>query len=116
MLVIGRALMTLPKLLLLDEPSLGLSPLLTKEIFRTIEKINVEDNTSILIVEQNALAGLSISAYGYVMENGQIVIQGTPEKLRDNELVREFYLGYSSSGEKISYRDIRHSKRRIWIG
>jgi len=117
MLVIGRALMARPKLLLLDEPSLGLSPLMTKEIFRIIKEINTTEGTSVLLVEQNALAGLSIADFGYVMENGRIVLAGSPEKLRDNEEVREFYLGFSKAGKRMSYRDMKQYKRRkIWIG
>lgn len=117
MVVIGRALMAHPKILLLDEPSLGLSPLMVKEIFSIIDKINTEEGTSVLLVEQNALAGLSIADHGYVMENGRIVLDGTPEDLRDNEEVREFYLGFSKAGKRVSYRDIKPYKRkRIWIG
>ena len=117
MLVIGRALMAHPKLLLLDEPSLGLSPIMTKEIFRIIKEINVAEGTSVLLVEQNALAGLSIADYGYIMENGRIVLHGPPENLRDNEEVREFYLGFSKTGKRMGYREMKHSKRRkIWIG
>jgi len=115
--VIGRALMAHPKLLLLDEPSLGLSPIMTKEIFRIIKEINVAEGTSVLLVEQNALAGLSIADYGYIMENGRIVLHGPPENLRDNEEVREFYLGFSKTGKRMGYREMKHSKRRkIWIG
>jgi branched-chain amino acid transport system ATP-binding protein len=117
MLVTGRALMAHPKLLLLDEPSLGLGPLMVKEVFHIIGKINSEESTSVLLVEQNALAGLSIADYGYVMENGRIVLHGPPENLRDNEEVREFYLGFSKAGERMSYREMKHYKRgKIWIG
>jgi len=117
MLVTGRALMAHPKLLLLDEPSLGLGPLMVKEIFHIIDKINSEEGTSVLLVEQNALAGLSIADYGYIMENGRIVLHGPPENLRGNEEVREFYLGFSKGGERMSYREMKHYKRgKIWIG
>ena len=112
MLVIGRALLTHPKLMLLDEPSLGLSPLLVEEIFTIIQRINKEEKTSILLVEQNAMASLMIAQYGYVMENGRIVMDGPADKLKDNEDIKEFYLGLSEVGQKKSYRDIKHYKRR----
>lgn len=112
MLVIGRALITQPKLMLLDEPSLGLSPLLVEEIFNIIKRINEEEKTSILLVEQNAMASLEIAQYGYVMENGRIVMDGPADKLRDNEDIKEFYLGLSEVGKRKSYREIKHYKRR----
>ena len=112
MLVIGRALMAHPKLMMLDEPSLGLAPLLVKEIFDIVKRINTEEKTSILLVEQNARAALSLTQYGYVMENGRVVLDGPAEKLRDNEDVQEFYLGFSKLGERKSYRDVKHYKRR----
>ena len=112
MLVIGRALVTQPKLMLLDEPSLGLSPLLVQEIFSIIKRINEEEKTSILLVEQNAMASLEIAQYGYVMENGRIVMDGPADKLRDNEDIKEFYLGLSEVGKRKSYREIKHYKRR----
>jgi len=113
MLVIGRALMAQPKLMLLDEPSLGLSPLLVAEIFHIIKKINEEQETTILLVEQNArLALTTISDYGYIMENGRIVLDDTVEKLRDNEDVKRFYLGLTEVGTKRSYRDVKYYKRR----
>ncbi|MEW5762169.1 MAG: ABC transporter ATP-binding protein [Bacillota bacterium] len=111
MLAIGRALMARPKLMLLDEPSLGLAPLLVQEIFRIIKSINEQEGTSILLVEQNANIALSIADYGYIMENGKIVLEGEVEKLRENEDVREFYLGLTELGKK-SYRDVKHYKRR----
>ena len=112
MLVIGRALMAQPKLMLLDEPSLGLSPLLVGEIFHIIKKINEEQKTTILLVEQNARLALTISDYGYIMENGRIVLDDTVEKLRDNEDVKRFYLGLTDVGTKRSYRDVKYYKRR----
>jgi branched-chain amino acid transport system ATP-binding protein len=112
MLVIGRALMARPKLMLLDEPSLGLAPLLVQEIYEIIERINTEQKMAILLVEQNARAALGISNYGYVMENGRVVLEGPAEKLKDNEDVQEFYMGLSTVGSKKSYREIKHYRRR----
>ncbi|MEE4351984.1 MAG: ABC transporter ATP-binding protein [Desulfatiglans sp.] len=112
MLVIGRGLMAKPKLMLLDEPSLGLSPLLVKEIFGIINTINQREGTSILLVEQNAMAALSLSTHAYVMENGRIVMDGPSAKLKENEDIKEFYLGLSSIGERRSYRDVKHYRRR----
>jgi len=112
MLVIGRALMANPKLLLLDEPSLGLAPLLVREIFEIIQKINTERGTTFLLVEQNAQIALRIAHYGYIMENGRIVFDGPAEKLRGNDDVREFYLGLSEAGRRKSFKDIKFYKRR----
>ena len=112
MLVIGRALMATPKLMMLDEPSLGLSPLLVSEIFNIIEQINTQEGTTILLVEQNARMALNISSYGYIMENGRIVLDDTTEKLKTNEDVKMFYLGMTEVGTKRSYRDVKHYKRR----
>ena len=117
MLVIGRALMARPKLMLLDEPSLGLAPLLVQEIYEIIQKINAEQNMAILLVEQNVRAALAIADYGHVLENGRIVLSGTAESLRDNEDVREFYMGLSSVGSQKSYREVKHYRRRKrWLG
>ena len=93
MLVIGRGLMASPKLMLLDEPSMGLAPLLVSEIFGIIQRINKEEGVSVLLVEQNARLALSIASHGYVMENGRIVLDDTVDKLKENEDVKEFYLG-----------------------
>jgi branched-chain amino acid transport system ATP-binding protein len=112
MLVIGRGLMSTPELMLLDEPSMGLSPLLVSEIFRIIQEINREKRVTILLVEQNARLALSIADHGYVMENGRIVLDDTVEKLKENADVREFYLGLTEVGKKKSYRDVKHYKRR----
>ena len=112
MLVMGRGLMARPKLMLMDEPSLGLSPALVKEIFRIIERINKEQNTSILLVEQNAAVALSISDHAYVMENGRIVLDGPSSKLKENEDIKEFYLGLSQVGKRKSYKDVKHYRRR----
>jgi len=117
MLVVGRAMMAHPKLMLLDEPSLGLAPLLVQEIYEIVQRFNAEEKTSILLVEQNAWAALSIAEYGYVMENGKVVLDGPADKLRENEDVREFYMGLSQVGERKSYREVKHYKRRKrWLG
>ncbi|MGA2463746.1 MAG: ABC transporter ATP-binding protein [Thermodesulfobacteriota bacterium] len=112
MLVIGRGLISKPKIMLLDEPSLGLAPLLIQAIFGIIARINQEEKTAILLVEQNALAALEISNYCYVMENGRIVLDGQADKLRENEDIKEFYLGLSKVGSRKSYKEIKHYKRR----
>lgn len=112
MLVIGRGLMAHPKLMLLDEPSLGLAPLLVKEIFEIVQRVNVGEKTAVLLVEQNARVALSVAEYGYIMENGRIVYDGPASKLKDNEDVKEFYLGLSEVGKEKSYRDVKHYKRR----
>ena len=117
MLVIGRALMARPRLMLLDEPSLGLAPLVVEDIFRIIDKIRADQKMAILLVEQNARAALGIADEGYVMENGRIVMGGLADKLRDNEDIREFYLGLSALGSRKSYRDVKHYRRKKrWLG
>jgi branched-chain amino acid transport system ATP-binding protein len=106
-----------PKLMLLDEPSLGLAPLLVQEIFRIIRQINDEEKTAIFLVEQNAIAALDLATYGYVMENGRIVLDGSAEELKENEDVKEFYLGFGALTQRKSYRDVKHYKRRKrWLG
>jgi branched-chain amino acid transport system ATP-binding protein len=112
MLVIGRALMAHPRLLLLDEPSLGLAPLLVKEIFQIIRRINEEQGATLMVVEQNANMALQIAHYGYVMENGKIVLESNAEDLRENPDVKEFYLGTATSGALKSYKDVKAYKRR----
>jgi len=117
MCVIASALMSLPKLMLLDEPSLGLSPLLVTEIFGILRKINDEEKTAMLLVEQNAHAALELASFGYVMENGRIVLDGATEKLKENEDIKEFYLGLSEVGGQKNYRDVKHYRRRKrWLG
>ncbi len=112
MLVIGRAMMARPNLMMLDEPSLGLAPLLVEEIFAIIQRFNTESKTSVLLVEQNVRIALSIAQYGYVMENGRVVLDGTADFLKNNEDVKEFYIGLSAIGTKKSYREVKHYKRR----
>jgi len=117
MLVIGRALMAHPQIMLLDEPSLGLAPLLVEEIFEIIKRINQQEKTSILLVEQIAQAALAIADYGYVMELGRVVLDGPAAELRANEDIKEFYLGLTQLGERKSYREVKHYKRRKrWLG
>jgi len=117
MMLLGRALMAHPKLMLLDEPSLGLAPLLVQEIFKMIRQINEEEKTAMLLVEQNAVAALDIATYGYVMENGRVVLDGSASDLMENEDVKEFYLGFGALSQRKSYRDVKHYKRRKrWLG
>ena len=111
MTAIGRALMARPKLILLDEPSMGLAPQLVEEIFEIVKRLNENEKVSFLLAEQNAHMALRYSTYGYVLENGRIVLNGDAEMLRENEDVKEFYLGLGASGRK-SYRDVKHYRRR----
>ncbi|MBV1896808.1 MAG: ABC transporter ATP-binding protein [Rhodobacteraceae bacterium] len=112
MVAIGRALMSRPRLLMLDEPSLGLAPQIITEIFGAVTDLVKESNVAVLLVEQNAELALSIASYGYIIENGRVVMDGTPEKLLSNEDVKEFYLGFSESGHRRNMRDVKHYKRR----
>jgi branched-chain amino acid transport system ATP-binding protein len=117
MVAIGRALMARPRLLLLDEPSLGLAPLLVQAIFDMIKRYNQESGVSILLVEQNANVALRAADTAYVMENGRIVLDGPADQLAQNADIKEFYLGLTQVGERKSYRDVKHYKRRKrWLG
>ena len=112
MLAIGRALMSEPKVMLLDEPSLGLAPLVVEEIFGIIRRLKDERSLAVLLVEQNAALALDIADHGYVMENGRIVLEGPAETLRENSDIQEFYLGLNEEGSRKSYREAKHYKRR----
>lgn len=112
MIAIARALMAAPKMLMLDEPSLGLAPLLVKEIFRNIQVINEQMNTTILVVEQNAKIALEISSYAYIMESGKIVLEGPSRELKNNPDVKEFYMGLTRGGGRKSFKEIKSYKRR----
>lgn len=117
MLLVGRALMAQPKLLLLDEPSMGLAPRIINELFDGVVQVCRERRCSVLLVEQNVRAALRISDYGYVMENGRVVLSGSREELERNEDIREFYLGLGDSQGRPSYRDVKHYRRRKrWLG
>jgi branched-chain amino acid transport system ATP-binding protein len=111
MLAIGRALMANPCLLTLDEPTLGLAPIVANEVVNVIVRINDERGSTILLVEQNAHLSLGIASYAYVMENGRVVAEGSSRELRTNRNIQEFYLGQSALGQRKSYRDVKHYKR-----
>lgn len=116
MTAIGRALMSRPKLILLDEPSMGLAPQLVEQIFEIVKRINEEEGVTILLAEQNTNVALRYATYGYIMENGRVVMDGDAQALRENEDVKEFYLGISAAGRR-SYRNVKHYKRRKrWLG
>lgn len=112
MIAIARALMSAPKMLMLDEPSLGLAPLLVKEIFENIQRINREMDTTLLIVEQNAKIALEISSYAYIMESGKIVLEGPSQELKNNPDVKEFYMGVTQGGGRKSFKEVKSYKRR----
>jgi len=112
MVAIGRALMSQPRVLALDEPSLGLAPLIVTEIFNSIRRLRETSGLTILLVEQNASRALAIADYAYIMENGRIVLDGDSEQLRRNQDVREFYLGLSSNAGRTNMKDVKHYKRR----
>jgi len=111
MCALGRALMSRPKMILLDEPSMGLAPTLVEEIFEIVKRLNEDEGVSFLLAEQNTNVALRYAHYGYVLENGRVVMDGEAAKLRENEDIKEFYLGLGASGRK-SYRDFKHYRRR----
>lgn len=111
MTAIGRALMSRPKMILLDEPSMGLAPQLVEEIFEIVKKLNEEQQVSFLLAEQNTNIALRYAKYGYILESGRVVLDGEAHALRDNEDVKEFYLGVGGEGRK-SFKDVKHYKRR----
>lgn len=112
MIAIARALMSAPKMLMLDEPSLGLAPLLVKEIFFNIQQINIDLGTTILVVEQNAKVALAISNYAYIMESGKVVLEGPSKELKENPDVKEFYMGITQGGGRKSFKEVKSYKRR----
>jgi branched-chain amino acid transport system ATP-binding protein len=113
MVALGRALMSRPRLLMMDEPSLGLAPQIVDAIFETVQRLNRDSGLAVLLVEQNAHLALSIATYGYIMENGRVVLDGTPDRLAANADVQEFYLGGAGAGgARRSMRDVKHYKRR----
>jgi branched-chain amino acid transport system ATP-binding protein len=111
MTAIGRSLMAKPSLILLDEPSMGLAPLVVEEIFEIVQDLNVKEGVSFLLAEQNTTVALRFADYGYILENGRVVMDGAAKELAQNEDVKEFYLGLSTAG-RTSYRDVKHYRRR----
>jgi len=111
MTAIGRALMARPNMILLDEPSMGLAPQVVEEIFEIVKDLNSKERVSFLLAEQNTMVALRYADYGYILENGRVVMEGDAAELRSNEDVKEFYLGLSSAGRK-SFRDTKHYRRR----
>ena len=117
MLSIGNALMTKPKTLLLDEPSLGLAPILVREMFKVIRRINTDDGISMFLIEQNAAAAVRVAHKVYVMENGRVVLEGTREEIESNEDIKDFYLGTGDQGGPKDYRQSkRYKRRKRWLG
>ena len=112
MLVVGRALMARPNILLLDEPSLGLAPLLIRNTYEKLKEIKEKENISILLAEQNARAALNICDYAYVLETGRVVLDGSSQKLKENKDIQEFYLGLGELGGRKSYAEVKHYRRR----
>ncbi len=111
MVAIGRALMSRPKMILLDEPSMGLAPLLVEEIFEIVERLNQKEGVTFLLAEQNTNIALRYAKYGYILENGRVVLDGTAQELRENADVKEFYLGVNE-GERKNFKKVKHYRRR----
>jgi len=111
MVVIGRALMSRPRMILLDEPSMGLAPQLVEEIFEIVTRLNTEEGVSFLLAEQNTNMALACAKHGYILENGRVVLEGTAAELRENTDVKEFYLGISG-GKRVNFRQVKHYRRR----
>jgi branched-chain amino acid transport system ATP-binding protein len=111
MTAVGRALMSRPKMILLDEPSMGLAPQIVEEIFEIVHALNEKEKVSFLLAEQNTFMALRYARYGYILENGRVVLDGEAKALRENEDVKEFYLGIGETGRR-SFRDVKHYKRR----
>ena len=114
MLAVGRAMMARPKMILMDEPSLGLAPQVVADIFATVKRLNEEEGMTILLVEQNATLALNLADYGYIMENGSVVMEGSAATLKSDKDIQSFYLGMSEddSSARQSFRDVKHYKRR----
>ncbi|MFT5503326.1 MAG: branched-chain amino acid transport system ATP-binding protein [Gammaproteobacteria bacterium] len=111
MVAIGRALMSRPKMILLDEPSMGLAPQLVEEIYEIVDELNRKEGVTFLLAEQNTNIALRYAKHGYILENGRVVLEGTADELRDNTDVKEFYLGISE-GERVNFREVKHYRRR----